>query len=203
MTLQTPARQGVAMRSRTSARDRAAKMPRRPAHREQRACPGAVRCRRLLRLCTHETRHPAFTVCARERAGRIATAPSLSSHSDVEACARRRIALRIRFAVMGRSLSYDAIFAALTVLTASTTGIGCSKSEPARAVEEKAAPAATTTSEPAAAATVVAPTAATSAALDAGREVESAPSSAPAPARNKASASCGAQGCSPDMKKGK
>jgi hypothetical protein len=111
---------------------------------------------------------------------------------------------------MGRSLSYDGILAALAVLSTGVVSMGCSKSESARPVEEtRATPATTTTDTTAAAAPVLAPTAAASsepsrapgASVDAGKE-HPTPASAPLPKRE-APASCGAQGCSPDMNKGK
>lgn len=107
---------------------------------------------------------------------------------------------------MGKSLSEGRILAALAVLSAGATAIiGCSKSESARPVEEmKSAPAATASAAP-----MVAPTAAATsesnhvggAAVDAGKELAPAPPSS-ALKKSGAHAMCGAQGCSPDMKKG-
>jgi len=112
---------------------------------------------------------------------------------------------------MGKSLSFEGIFAALAVLSTGVTTFGCSKSESARAVEEiQAAPAATTTTGAVAAAPMLAPTAASAdglttnggAGVDAGKELPPPPASTSLSGKA-APASCGAQGCSPDMKKGK
>ena len=112
---------------------------------------------------------------------------------------------------MGKSLSESRILAALAVLSASATSIvGCSKSESARPVEEMKLTPAATASAAASAAPVVATTAAATTesshlgvapAVDAGRELAPAPPSPPLK-KSGAHATCGAQGCSPDMKKG-
>ena len=111
---------------------------------------------------------------------------------------------------MRRSLSYDGILAALAVLSTGVVSTGCSKSESARPVEEtRATPATTGADTTAPAAPMLAPTAAASdessraarTSVDAGKE-HPTPAAAPSPKRE-APASCRAQGCSPDMKKGK
>lgn len=108
---------------------------------------------------------------------------------------------------MRRSLSFDGILAALAVLSTSATSIGCSKSESARPEETAPEQAAATASAASPAAPIAAATAAEPApaaagpSVDAGKELPTAPSSID---RKKAApATCGAQGCSPDMKKGK
>ena len=111
---------------------------------------------------------------------------------------------------MGKSLSESRILAALAVLSASATAsLGCSKSESARPVEEmKPMPAATASAAVTAAPVVATAAAATGesnhvggSAVDAGKELAPAPPSS-ALKRSGAHAMCGAQGCSPDMKKG-
>jgi hypothetical protein len=110
---------------------------------------------------------------------------------------------------MNRSLSFDSIVAALAVLSVNIATLGCStKAAPA---SERSAPATTPAIPNASAAPepnpAPPPMNAASAAgpaeqrvdgVDAGRELKAAP--ARDGAKNP-SASCGAQGCSPDMKK--
>ena len=157
---------------------------------------------------THEGRHRAFTVVARERAGRIATILALSSRCDARTPrfeAKRRHRHEISWfeyhRAVGNSLSYDRLFAALAVLSTTFASVGCSKSESARAVEESRPKEADTATKAAApAAPEVLPSAAETAVVDAGRE-RPLPAATPSPKRE-APATCGAQGCSPDMKKG-
>ncbi|MBX3204789.1 MAG: hypothetical protein KF764_06955 [Labilithrix sp.] len=119
---------------------------------------------------------------------------------------------------MRNAISEGAILAALAALSVSSLTAGCSKTESAAPAPEATAAAAASASPPpseSAAApptTPVAPTAAAATetpaaqaavhAVDAGTELR-APTAPPsrAPSRG-ASAACGAQGCSPDMKKG-
>ena len=122
---------------------------------------------------------------------------------------------------MGKSLSFDSILAALAVLSVNSVTAGCSKSEPAAGASETNMPAAdrraaaSSTGEiapppPSVAATAAIATGDTEddahpVAVDAGVERLSAPApkaTAPARANGSASAACGAQGCSPHMKKG-
>ena len=118
---------------------------------------------------------------------------------------------------MGKAVSFDSILAALAVLSVNAVTAGCSKSEPAAGAPETnmpaadERPAASSTGEivpptPSVAATAAIATGETGAphpAVDAGVERLSAPAPKAAPPANKgASAACGAQGCSPDMKKG-
>lgn len=107
---------------------------------------------------------------------------------------------------MVKSLSFDAILAALAVLSVNA---GCSKTEPAAPAPETTTPT-TTNAGPTAAvpppppAVTAAATAATTATtmavgsplVDAGKERPKA-----AAPKQEAPASCGANGCSPDMKK--
>ena len=111
---------------------------------------------------------------------------------------------------MGKSLSFERILLAMTMVSVDAMTSGCSKTESAAPAPETNAPA----SQPAATATATQPAApaiattpppaaedtrpaAPPAAVDAGVEVKAAPP----PKHKGASASCGAQGCSPDMKK--
>lgn len=120
---------------------------------------------------------------------------------------------------MGKSLSFDSILAALAVLSVNAVTAGCSKSEPAAgapetnmsATDKRAAASSTgeivppTPSVAAAAAIATGEAGDAHPAIDAGVERLSAPApkpTAPARANGSASAACGAQGCSPDMKKG-
>jgi hypothetical protein len=112
-----------------------------------------------------------------------------------------------------KPVSVDAILAALAVLSVSGA-VGCSKSAaPASETSAPAMKAASTAAESAAAQGIAAPPTpmpsapaaaappaaeASAVAVDAGTELDKSHLKAP----RKASASCGATGCSPDMKKG-
>jgi hypothetical protein len=119
---------------------------------------------------------------------------------------------------MGKSLTLERIVASLAVLSLNVAATGCSRSKsatPSAETDAPAAPAAVTIAPSAeGAAAIAAPAVATAsaphdqgdsreaAAVDAGREILVAPSpKKPSAPERKSSASCGAQGCSPDMKK--
>jgi hypothetical protein len=107
---------------------------------------------------------------------------------------------------MGKSLSSDSILAALAALSVTVVCTGCSKTESASPAPESLAPAAAPSAIPNAAPPAIATAPPTDdRAVDAGTELKVAPRKATqtgaAPDKG-ASASCGAQGCSPEMKKG-
>lgn len=127
-----------------------------------------------------------------DRAGRTATHLTGSSHSDTD--------FRATIAGMRRSLSLETFVTALAVLSLDAVTTGCTSKEHAAAAPE---PAVAPVPPPAPQQPAKAPGAVaneapaqSNAAVDAG--VERA--KAPAPSKG-ASASCGAQGCSADMKK--
>jgi hypothetical protein len=105
---------------------------------------------------------------------------------------------------MSKSLSFDAILAALAVLS-----VGCARADRATpAPEATNAPASAVPASipvepaPAASTAPTGETADTTATVDAGIErAKHAPAALPPPRQRKASASCGAGACSPDMKK--
>jgi hypothetical protein len=98
------------------------------------------------------------------------------------------------------SLTFDAILAAIAVLS---TGTACSKADRASAEPPAAAPAATAPAATASATPAAEPppppvATAASPAIDAGTERAPAPNAKP----KGGSAACGATGCSADMRKG-
>ncbi|MBX3262504.1 MAG: hypothetical protein KF782_22680 [Labilithrix sp.] len=108
---------------------------------------------------------------------------------------------------MRKAISFDGIFAAVAVLSVNAMNAGCSKTESATPAPEasgvaNAPPPEAPPSAPAVAATpaTAIDTAAQAPAVDAGAELR-APLGAP-PSKHGGGAACGAQGCSPDMKKG-
>jgi hypothetical protein len=99
---------------------------------------------------------------------------------------------------MNRSLSFDNLVAALAILSTTASVVGCSKATPEQSAAPAAAPVPNASISPAATAAPPPPAAAPHAVVDAGRELRNAPSKSN---EKNPSASCGAQGCSPEMKK--